>query len=516
MEKIALLEVGTPRGFLSNYTTILTSFRNLVKNKNIDPENIFVSSKMFSLYGNPKNWFDESRIVEDNPEEFILWDSVDNFDLSLWPTTTELELQEYIKYIPFNDRIQQLLSFDKVDYSNCLGIHYRGTDNRNDCGHTDFVSLEKTLNSALIEFNENTYDSIFIASDELGVVEETKDFFLKECNFKNILHFNHIRTTGYQGLHFSDFSADEKITLGDQVLVDSTTLSKCKTIIGKTSNIVNYARILNPNIEILYQDLDSNRLLGNLNQTFNQIRISDIQPFIFNWKNQFEKTIKTEKSLKEIFGDVTVINSDEDNTREGWIDLGDSAYFTEQFTKALELFKDNKKVLMHVQGDTEYDNYLELVNDARKYYSIYEWGVYAPDITNVWYTSENVDINGIESEHENIKMVACTDETVWFIHRDIIEEYYERKLFEIMNSEKMKMGWGWDLVMNSLSFLKGRPVIRDYNHQVQHKEGTDYDKAFASQEMGNLWYNLTDDLKECISYIKGDRENLTKYFNSDG
>jgi hypothetical protein len=157
-----------------------------------------------------------------------------------------------------------------------------------------------------------------------------------------------------------------------------------------------------------------------------------------------------------------------------------------------------------------------LVNDARKYYSIYEWGVYAPDITNVWYTSENVDINGIESEHENIKMVACTDETVWFIHRDIIEEYYERKLFEIMNSEKMKMGWGWDLVMNSLSFLKGRPVIRDYNHQVQHKEGTDYDKAFASQEMTNLWYNLTDDLKECISYIKGDRENLTKYFNSDG
>lgn len=58
----------------------------------------------------------------------------------------------------------------------------------------------------------------------------------------------------------------------------------------------------------------------------------------------------------------------------------------------------------------------------------------------------------------------------------------------------------------------GRPVIRDYAHQVQHEKGTNYNKDSAAQEMANLWQNLPDDLKECISYIKGDREKLVKYF----
>ena len=52
------------------------------------------------------------------------------------------------------------------------------------------------------------------------------------------------------------------------------------------------------------------------------MEIKDIQPFIFNWKNKFEKTCVIEDQLKEIFDDVLVINSDDNNTREGWIDLG--------------------------------------------------------------------------------------------------------------------------------------------------------------------------------------------------
>ena len=151
----------------------------------------------------------------------------------------------------------------------------------------------------------------------------------------------------------------------------------------------------------------------------------------YNRKQRFNDDFflsKKAEKQKKIFDDVTVINSDEENTREGWIDLGDEAYFTAQFRKALELFKDNKKVLMHCQGDTVFGNYDQLVKDARKYYNLYEWGVYAPDVTNVWYTPDQTDINGIESEDDNIKMVACTDETVWFVHRDIINEYYERKL----------------------------------------------------------------------------------------
>jgi hypothetical protein len=512
MKKFLLIENG-PRGFLSNYTTILTSLRYLISQKNVDPENIFISSTMFSLYGNPKEWFDSKKIIEDNQitSEFIIHDSKINFDLSIWPTNHELNFNNYIDYIPFNLRIKNLLKKDDIDYSNCLGIHYRGTDNRK-CGHTDFISLEKILDSANKEFQKNYYNSIFITSDENEPVEQIKKYFLDNFNFSNVFSHNHIRTSGDVALHFSNYCSEDKITLGDQVLIDSTSLSKCKTVIGKTSNIINYARILTPNLEILYQDLGSKIQNGYMNNKFLSIRTCEIQPFIFNWKNQFEKTCATEESLKKIFDKVIVINSDEENTRDGWIDIGDSAYFTGQFTKALELFEDDKKVLMHVQGDTVYNNYKQLVEDAKKYYSIYEWGVYAPDITNVWYTSEIVDINNAQSEHKNIKMVACTDETVWFIHRDIIEDYYKRGLSEIMTSEKMKMGWGWDLVMNSISFIKGRPVIRDYNHQIEHAKGTNYNQDSAAHEMTNLCNSLPDDLTECISYIKSDKEKIVKYF----
>jgi hypothetical protein len=58
----------------------------------------------------------------------------------------------------------------------------------------------------------------------------------------------------------------------------------------------------------------------------------------------------------------------------------------------------------------------------------------------------------------------------------------------------------------------GRPVIRDYNHKIIHPAGTNYNKESATAEMNLLWDNLPDDLKECISYIKGDREKLVKYF----
>lgn len=511
MEKILLVENG-PRGFLSNYTTILTSLRYLVGSKNIDPKNIFISSTMFSLYGNPKEWFDFEKIIEGNEvtSEFIIHDSKINFDLSIWPTNQELDFENYIDFIPFNLRVKNLLKKDSTDYSNCLGIHYRGTDNRKGA-HTDFVPIENILNSAGKEFEKNYYDSVFVTSDENKPVKQIEKYFLDNFNFDKVFYHSHIRTDADIALHFSEYCFKDKITLGDQVLIDSTSLSKCKTIIGKTSNIVNYARILNPNLEILYQDLESKVKNGYNGNTFQQIRTSDIQPFIFNWNRQFEKTCIIEDSLKKIFKKVTVINSDDTNTRDGWVNLGDNAYFTSQFTKALELFEDDKKVLFHIQGDTEYDNWKQLVDDAKKYYNLYEWGIYAPDVTNIWYTSENTDINQIESGDSNIKMVACTDETVWFIHRDIINDFYKRNLLEVMTPEKMKMGWGWDLIINSISFIMNRPVIRDYAHQIQHEKGTNYNKEVAAKEMENLCGDITDDLIECISYIKGDREKLIKY-----
>ena len=75
----------------------------------------------------------------------------------------------------------------------------------------------------------------------------------------------------------------------------------------------------------------------------------DIHVFIFNWRNQFDQTVEKEKALSALGYRVTVINSDEENEQAHWVNLGESAYFTDQFMKALELFDGD--VMFHVQGD---------------------------------------------------------------------------------------------------------------------------------------------------------------------
>jgi hypothetical protein len=240
-----------------------------------------------------------------------------------------------------------------------------------------------------------------------------------------------------------------------------------------------------------------------------KLNYMNIQPFIFNWNKQFDKTCAIEESLSKIFDKVAVINSDDTNTRDGWIDLGDSAYFSDQFRKALELFDGD--ILMHVQGDVAYDNWEKLVYDSRYYLDYYNAGIYAPNIDYTWYSSENTDIDSIESDHSNIKMVSCTDETVWFIRKEIIQEMYNKNI----DFSKNKFGWGWDLVLSGICFSKGIPVIRDYNHTIEHPKGTSYDKDKASDEMRLLWQSLDSDMKDIIGKIKGNqstRNQLANYF----
>ena len=171
----------------------------------------------------------------------------------------------------------------------------------------------------------------------------------------------------------------------------------------------------------------------------------NIQPFIFNWKGQYKKTIQKEKQLQKIFDKVIVINSDDDNEEDRWINIGDECFYTDQFLKALELFDGD--VLFHIQGDASYDKLGELVKDAQKYFEEYEWGIYAPNVDYTWYTSENTDIQSLQSNHENIKMVADTDCTCWFIHKDIINEFKNRNI----DMSDQKMGWGIDLCLSAIS-----------------------------------------------------------------
>lgn len=236
----------------------------------------------------------------------------------------------------------------------------------------------------------------------------------------------------------------------------------------------------------------------------------NIQTFIFNWRGQYEKTIEKEKQLKSLGKSPIVINSDDTyNNVEGWYHIGDACYFGEQFAKAVELFDGD--ILFHVQADASYDNWEQLYSDAEKHFEQTDWGIYAPNVDYTWYDSSRTDITSLEFPIPGLKIVANTDCTCWFIHKDIINLYKERDL----KLEQYRMGWSWDIVLPAICYVNQRPVIRDYNHTVQHPQGTNYDTQQAEKEMWDLFQSLPNDLKEAFSYIKGDRQQLAKYYAED-
>jgi len=235
----------------------------------------------------------------------------------------------------------------------------------------------------------------------------------------------------------------------------------------------------------------------------------DIQAFIFNWNGQSENTILLESIINNSINDVRVINSDDKLTLEKWINIGNSAYFSEQFRTALNLF--DGEIFMHVQGDVKYSNWDLLIRDAIKFMRLYEAGIYAPNIDYTWYSSERADINSIIFCHNRLKMVSTTDETVWFIHKSVLERL--RLCLEYFAGNKF--GWGWDLVIAALSFEIGKPVIRDYEHTVFHPKGTGYSDHTARDEMFQLFNRLEPKRRALISRMIGDedsRNTICEYF----
>lgn len=233
-----------------------------------------------------------------------------------------------------------------------------------------------------------------------------------------------------------------------------------------------------------------------------------IQTFIFNWRGQYEKTIEKISQLDKLGIKPTIINSDDEHREEGWVNIGEDSYFTDQFIAALNNFDSDSDILFHIQGDASYDNWEKLYADAEKYFHETNWGIYAPNVDYTWYDSDRTDIDNLNFDIENLKFVANTDCTCWFIHRDIIQEYYNRKL----DFSPYKMGWCWDIVFPAMSYIMKRPVLRDYSHTIDHPPGTNYNKDQAEIEMRDMYNNLPEDLQKAFRYIKGDRRYLVLYY----
>jgi len=231
-----------------------------------------------------------------------------------------------------------------------------------------------------------------------------------------------------------------------------------------------------------------------------------IQTFIFNWRNQYENTVKKIEQLKLINKKPIVINSDDEHKEGDWYNIGEESYLTAQTLKAIELF--DSDIMFIILADVSYDNWLPIYESAEKYFKKYKLGIYAPNVDYTWYTSDRVDLEQFSASNDKIKVVSDTDCLCWMIHKDIINEAKKREI----DFSPYKMGWSFDIVYSALSHMMKRPVLRDYNFTVKHPQGTNYDKGQAEYEMHKLYQSLPQDIQKAFGMIKGDINQLVEYY----
>ena len=249
MQNIILHE-DHPRGFFSNLTTVLTCTRYLT-NQGHDIQNIYLSPHMFTLYGHPANWFSPECISDQGD----MFNSLEGNDLSAHSNPEQLDLSSYLSRFSWNTRVKQYLESRVNIPPRTLGLHFRGTDhNINDTTHGSRVDLNVYLDKLHQLWSTGQFSTVFLCSDESAVLDKITNFLIHACNINNIIINPVTRISGRAGLHWGIHNF-KTVKLADEVILDAYCLSRCNDVIGKTSNLINFARILTPDLRVHYTDL---------------------------------------------------------------------------------------------------------------------------------------------------------------------------------------------------------------------------------------------------------------------
>jgi hypothetical protein len=230
-----------------------------------------------------------------------------------------------------------------------------------------------------------------------------------------------------------------------------------------------------------------------------------IHAFIFNWRGQYEKTIELEKEFSRHVDKLTVINSDNNNKKDHWVNIGEDSYFGDQFCKAVELFDGD--ILFHTQADVSSPNneWEQIINSAKKYYIKYDYGVYSPNIDHTNWNNIRASIERLTSEeikNDNLTIVSNTDCSSWFISDSLIK-IFKSKYLQICKENKI--GWGIDQAICLESLIDSRPVLRDNNFNLQHPKSTGYNVNIASQMLTAFMKKIID---KRISFLMSKLDNI--------
>lgn len=148
------------------------------------------------------------------------------------------------KYMKYNASTKEYLDAEvKKIFGNgkVLGVHYRGTDFRNNYNnHPICIEIENEIEKVKELIDGKDYDRIFLATDE----EEALMKFVKVFGDKVLYYKDVYRGNEKTSVAFSENQRkNHHYHLGLEVLRDMYTLAKCDGLIAGMSQVSNIARI---------------------------------------------------------------------------------------------------------------------------------------------------------------------------------------------------------------------------------------------------------------------------------
>lgn len=202
-----------------------------------------------------------------------------------------------------------------------------------------------------------------------------------------------------------------------------------------------------------------------------------IQSFVFNWNQYTDDALNHEENLRK-YGKTTVVNSNINFIKEGWINLND-AYFSEQWNTLISLIEHDTDFVFHIQADAKVYNYDELFSRFNHIISKYDTGIYTPNIDYTWHKYNLSLLNKLE---ENVYEIPNSDCTCWFLNVNIFDKT------PLFNLNTNRLGHGVDWYYSAKCILNKKLVVRDYKNILKHPSSRNYDTIEAGDSFFK-WLN---------------------------
>ena len=178
--------------------------------------------------------------VDDLPRRRLNLDTIPAYDF-----TNFQEANFYFNhYFEFNKEIIELSKHMSKDFTNTLGIHFRGNDKTTNNHEAICINKNQFLKKIIEYIKNNKFESIFISSDEFFLKK-----FLKEelCNLADL---KILCTDLTPTFHLKQQGLDNKLELTKSSVAEMLALSKCNHILKSHSAFSGWAKIINPQIKM--------------------------------------------------------------------------------------------------------------------------------------------------------------------------------------------------------------------------------------------------------------------------